>query len=234
MARHTILLVEDEETLSRALSYSLEREGHRVLTAADGELGLALARSQRPDLVILDLMLPKLDGLQVCRALRAESSIPILMLTARADEVDKIVGLQLGADDYVTKPFSMRELLARVAAILRRADLGHAAPTSHAGPVLVADGLEVSIPARQAKLHGARLALRPKEFDLLAFLLQNRGAVFSRSALLERVWGYDYAGDTRTVDVHIHWLREKIEANPAKPARLITSRGAGYKFEASA
>ena len=233
MARHTILIVEDEETLSRALSYSLESEGHRVVTAADGEEGLALARGEHPDLVILDIMLPKLDGFQVCRALRAESSTPILMLTARTDEIDKIVGLQLGADDYVTKPFSMRELLARVAALLRRAAMRPADSAAPATAVIAAAGLEVNIAARQAKRRGFPLPLRPKEFDLLAFLIQNRGSVFSRSALLERVWGYDYAGDTRTVDVHIHWLRQKIEDDPAKPTHLVTSRGAGYKFEAS-
>ena len=230
MDRRTILLIEDEETLTRALEYTLGKEGYAVLTAADGAEGLALAREARPDLVLLDIMLPKVDGFDVCRILRKETRLPILVLTAKVDEVDKIVGLELGADDYMTKPFSMRELLARVKALLRRVEMEREGHNSEA-PSLVFDALEVDVPRRVAWLDGERVQLRPKEFDLLAFLLSNRGIVFSRDTLMDRVWGYDYMGDGRTVDVHVRWLREKIEETPSHPRRLVTVRGVGYKFE---
>lgn len=197
-----------------------------MVTAADGESGVAVAQAERPDLVILDLMLPGLDGLEVCRILRRQMTAPILMLTAKTEEVDKVVGLELGADDYVTKPFSMRELLARVRALLRRAE----APPAEA-MVLTAGDVQVDLRRREASQQAQPLLLKPKEFDLLVFFLRNRGRAFTREQLLDQVWGYDFAGDTRTVDVHVRWLREKIEDEPAKPTRLITVRGVGYRFE---
>ena len=232
MDPRTILLVEDEETLAKALEFSLSKEGYRVLTAADGADGLNRARDSQPDLVLLDIMLPTMDGFEVCRALRKESTLPILVLTAKVDEVDKIVGLELGADDYMTKPFSMRELLARVKALLRRVEMDHAAAHhTDRTATMVADGLEVDVARRTVILNREPIRLRPREFDLLAFLLEHRGIVFSRDTLLERVWGYDYAGDTRTIDVHLRWLRQKIEDDPGNPRRLVTVRGVGYKFE---
>jgi len=221
-----ILVVDDEPTLVATVKYNLEREGHVVLTAADGESGLSIARSHRPDLIILDLMLPGLDGLEVCRILRRETTVPILMLTAKAEEVDKVVGLELGADDYVTKPFSMRELMARVRALLRRAET----PPMEA-EVVTAGDLQVDLRKREVSRGEQVLDLKPKEFDLLTFFLRNRGRAFTREQLLDQVWGYDFAGDTRTVDVHMSWLRQKIEDEPSKPTRLITLRGVGYRFE---
>jgi DNA-binding response OmpR family regulator len=221
-----ILLVDDEPTLVATVKYNLEREGYQVVTAADGESGLSMARVERPDLIILDLMLPGLDGFEVCRILRREMTVPILMLTAKTEEVDKVVGLELGADDYVTKPFSMRELLARVRALLRRAETLPAE-----AKVLTAGDLQVDLAKREASKRGQPLSLKPKEFELLAFFLRNRGRAFSRDQLLDQIWGYDFAGDTRTVDVHVRWLRQKIEDEPAKPTRLLTVRGVGYRFE---
>jgi len=222
-----ILVVDDEPTLVATLKYNLEREGYHVATAADGEAGLSAARANRPDLILLDLLLPVMDGLEVCRILRREMTTPILMLTAKTDEIDKVVGLELGADDYVTKPFSMRELVARVRALLRRAETVPAAGTE----VLTAGDLEVDLGRREASRRGQALVLKPKEFELLVFWLRNRGRAFSREQLLDQIWGYDFAGDTRTVDVHVSWLRQKIEDEPAKPTRLITVRGVGYRFE---
>jgi DNA-binding response OmpR family regulator len=221
-----ILIVEDEPTLLATLRYNLEREGYGVATAADGETALALARAERPHLVVLDVMLPKMDGLEVCRILRRETSVPILMLTAKTEEVDKVVGLELGADDYVTKPFSMRELLARVRALLRRAER-----SPDGGESLTTGDLLVDFAKRQVLRNGEALALKPKEYELVAFLARNRGRAFTRDQLLNQVWGYDFAGDSRTVDVHMRWLREKIETEPSKPTRLITVRGTGYRFE---
>jgi DNA-binding response OmpR family regulator len=224
-----ILLVEDETTLAEVLRYNLEREGYSVVVAADGVSGLDMARKDRPDLVILDIMLPRLDGFSVCRILRRESDLPILMLTARQDEVDRIAGLELGADDYVVKPFSLGELLARVRAILRRSER----PANAANrEVLEAGELRVDSGSRRAWREERELALSQKEFDLLACLMRNRGIALSRDLLLERVWGYDFMGDSRTVDVHIRWLREKIEPDPAKPIYIQTVRGVGYRFEA--
>jgi DNA-binding response OmpR family regulator len=223
----TILLVEDEPTLSETLRYNLEREGYTVLTAADGVHGLELARREQPDLLILDIMLPRLDGFSVCRILRQESDVPILMLTARQDEVDRIAGLELGADDYVAKPFSLGELLARVRAIRRRTDRQPAGSRE----VLDAGALRVDTGSRRAWRAGAELTLSQKEFDLLTCLIRNRGMALSRDVLLERVWGYDFLGDSRTVDVHIRWLREKVELDPGHPAYIQTVRGVGYRFE---
>ncbi len=222
-----ILIVEDETTLLATLRYNLEREGYAVTTAPDGEVALSLARSEHPHLIVLDIMLPRLDGFEVCRILRRETAIPILMLTAKTDEVDKVVGLELGADDYVTKPFSMRELLARVRALLRRAERS---PQAEAESLSTGD-LTVDMAKRLVYRAGHPLTLKPKEYELLAFMVRNRGRAFTRDQLLNQVWGYDFAGDTRTVDVHVRWLREKIEDEPSKPTRLITVRGTGYRFE---
>ena len=225
-----ILIVEDDRNLSDTLKYNLRKEGYEVVTAVDGAEALDVARREKPDLIILDLMLPKISGFEVCRILRKEMIVPILMLTAKADETDKIVGLEIGADDYMTKPFSLRELLARVRAMLRRAKMIETQPAAEEALLKVGD-IEVDIARHQASKGAATLALTPKEFDLLAFLARNRGFVFSRSQLLEKVWGYDFAGDTRTVDVHIRWLRQKIETDPNNPEHLITVRGTGYKLE---
>ncbi len=221
-----ILIVEDDSTLLDTIAYNLKQEGYTVLTAADGLKGLATAREDKPDLVILDLMLPQLDGLSVCRALRREMSIPIIMLTARSGEVDRIVGLDSGADDYIVKPFSLGEFLARVRAALRRGASVAAASTR-----LESGDLALDLVSHKARRAGDELTLAPKEFDLLAELIRNRGAVLSRDLLLQRVWGFDFAGDTRTVDVHVRWLREKIEPDPANPVRIQTVRGIGYRFE---
>lgn len=229
MAKPTILVVEDDSNLLAVLKYNLDREGYRVITAADGAQALEKARQVKPDLIILDIMLPELSGYEVCRILRRETTIPILMLTAKAEEVDTIVGLEIGADDYVTKPFSMRELLARVRAMLRRSGMTETVSTG-TKKVIVIDDLQVDVDAHRVFLKDTELVLSPKEFELLAFLAQNKGLVFKREQLLERVWGYDYAGDTRTVDVHIRWLRQKIEHDPSHPRRLLTIRGAGYKI----
>lgn len=220
-----ILVIEDDAIIQQALGINLRREGYEVASAFDGAAGLHMAREQRPDLVILDLMLPKLDGLSVARALRQDGDTPIIMLTARAGEVDRIVGLESGADDYVTKPFSSGELLARVRAVLRRAP-------KQAVDRLESGDLSLDLIRRRAMLRGEELTLRHKEFNLLAELMRNQGIVLSRDLLMERVWGYEFGGDTtRTVDVHIRWLREKIEADPSNPTRIETVRGIGYRFE---
>ena len=225
-----ILIVEDDRNLLDTLRYNLRKEGYNTVTAVDGEGALHIARREKPDLIILDIMLPKLSGFEVCRILRKEMTVPILILTAKTDEVDKVVGLEIGADDYMTKPFSMRELLARLGAMLRRADMLEKQLVGEKKTLKIGD-LEVDIGRHQALNKGSRLELTPKEYDLLAFLALNKEIVFSREQLLEKVWGYDFAGDTRTVDVHIRWLRQKIERDPAKPEHLVTVRGTGYKLE---
>jgi two-component system OmpR family response regulator len=225
-----ILIVEDDRNLLDALKYNLRKEGYDVVTAVDGAEALYVARREKPDLIILDIMLPKMSGFEVCRTLRKEMAAPVLMLTAKAEETDKIVGLEIGADDYMTKPFSLRELLARVRAMLRRAKMVEMQP-AHGEALLKVGDIEVDMARHQALKGTTTLELTPKEFDLLAFLIRNRSFVFSRDQLLERVWGYDFTGDTRTVDVHIRWLREKIEDNPNKPKFLVTVRGVGYKLE---
>ena len=230
MVEHKILVVEDDANLQATLKYNLQKDGYNVVTAADGAEAVTTARRTNPDLIILDIMLPILDGFEVCRILRKEMSVPILILTAKTEETDKIVGLEIGADDYMTKPFSMRELLARMRAMLRRTRMAVTQPEEEEVKIRI-NNLEID-PARHiASLKDTTLNLTPKEFDLLSFLARNRGIVFNREQLLEKVWGYDYAGDTRTVDVHIRWLRKKIEANPQKPRYLITVRGTGYKME---
>ncbi len=228
MTNRSVLVVEDEENLVEALRYNLEHEGYDVLTAPDGGSGLETARAALPDLVILDVMLPNLDGIEVCRILRRETDVPILMLTAKGEEIDRVVGLEIGADDYVTKPFSMRELMARVRAMLRRP---RKTASARMAEPLRSGSLAVDVDAHQASLNGEELRLKPREFDLLALFMRNPGRAFTRDQILEQLWGHDYIGDVRTVDVHVRWLREKIEADPSTPARIITIRGVGYRFE---
>jgi DNA-binding response OmpR family regulator len=220
-----ILLVDDEPTLLETLAFNLQAAGYQVVTAGDGAAALEQARAEAPDLVVLDLMLPELDGLTVCRSLRQHSDVPILILTARTGELDKIVGLESGADDYLTKPFSLGELQARIRALLRRAG------SAQARDELRANDLWLNLVSRRAFLDGKELVLSPKEFSLLAELMRHQGAVLSRDLLLTRVWGYDFYGDTRTVDVHVRWLREKIEQDASRPVRIMTVRGIGYRFE---
>jgi two-component system OmpR family response regulator len=233
MGSSKILVVEDDLNLQDVLKYNLAKEGYDVLTASDGIEALDVARSKKPDLIVLDVMLPRMDGLEVCRILRREMTVPILMLTAKAEETDKVVGLELGADDYMTKPFSIREFLARIRAMLRRSEMMAAASsTQEAIPSAIKVGeLEIDLAGHTVSRSGTLVDLSHKEFDLLAFLVKNKGQVFSREQLLEKVWGYDFAGDTRTVDVHIRWLRQKIEIDPASPAHLLTVRGIFYKFD---
>jgi DNA-binding response OmpR family regulator len=235
-----VLVVEDEQSLVETLEYNLSRQGYTVSTAMDGARALDIARSVKPDLIVLDVMLPTLDGFEVCRILRQETNVPILMLTARADEVDKVVGLEVGADDYLVKPFSMRELLARVKALLRRVRLmqeemvpndDNATQAVPKAERFVYDDLIIDLGRRELILQGEPHHLKPKEFELLVFLARNRGMVLSRDLILERVWGWDYDGGSRTVDVHVRWLREKIESDPSSPARIVTVRGIGYRFE---
>jgi DNA-binding response OmpR family regulator len=223
----TVLVVEDEPTLASTLSYNLRKNGFNVISTADGLAGLQAARRDTPDVVVLDLMLPKMDGLEVCRRIRAESDVPILMLTAKSEEMDKVVGLEIGADDYLTKPFSMRELLARVKALLRRSATR---AEDDVTAKLVAGQIEMDARGRVVTRAGEEVLLKPKEFDLLFFLAKNAGQVFTRDQVLEQVWGYDFFGGNRTVDVHIRWLREKLEENPGRPKHLLTVRGVGYKF----
>ena len=238
-----ILIVDDEPILVDTIAYNLQQAGYHVTTAADGASALEAARRETPDLVILDILLPEMDGLEVCRQLRRENNTattPIMMLTAKGEEIDKVVGLEVGADDYVTKPFGRRELLARVRALLRRADYP---PISEEQPVqettseiprpgreLVAGSLRIDLAGRRVFCLGQELELQPKQFELLTYLVRNRGTVLTRDQLLHNVWGYDYAGDTRTVDVHVRWLREKLEEDSANPRLIQTVRGVGYCF----
>jgi DNA-binding response OmpR family regulator len=230
-----IMIVEDDPTLVETLEYNLRRQEYEVYTASNGRAAIAMARQEQPDLILLDLMLPGLDGLEVCRMLRQEMNVPILMLTARTEEVDKVVGLEVGADDYMTKPFSMRELLARIKALLRRVRLTREEMESEEQVVdaerWTLESLKIDLTRREVLLDGEPLHLKPKEYDLLVFLVRNRGIALSRDLVLERVWGWDYDGGTRTVDVHVRWLREKIEEDPANPTRIVTLRGIGYRFE---
>jgi DNA-binding response OmpR family regulator len=225
-----ILVVEDDRNLLDTLKYNFRKEGYNVAAAVDGAEALDVARRETPDLIVLDIMLPKLSGFEVCRILRKEMTTPILMLTAKDEEIDKVVGLEIGADDYMTKPFSMRELLARVGAMLRRSKMTEMQPATEQ-PILQIGDVRVDTASHKAWKGAAALELTPKEFDLLAFLATNKGLVFSRDRLLEKVWGYDFAGDTRTVDVHIRWLRQRIETDPNNPRHLVTIRGTGYRLE---
>jgi DNA-binding response OmpR family regulator len=229
-----ILIVEDEPSLQETLVYNLNRQGYSVEAVGDGLAALDAARQLQPDLIVLDIMLPKLDGFEVCRVIRQEMNVPILMLTARDDEIDRVIGLEMGADDYLTKPFSMREFLARVKAHLRRVRLirqemdgSSKIPSDR----LEFDNLILDLTRREVLLDNLPLAMKPKEFELLLFLAHHRRQVLSRDLILERVWGWEFSGGSRTVDVHVRWLREKIEPDPANPRRIVTVRGAGYRFE---
>jgi DNA-binding response OmpR family regulator len=232
----TILVVEDEPALRDTLSYNLKKDGFTVETAADGRAALDSARKLKPDLVILDIMLPELDGFEVARILRREMTTPILMLTARDDEIDRVVGLEVGADDYLTKPFSMRELMARVKAQLRRArlmreELGKMDISAGKKEQLAFDNLVINLTRREVTLNGKPIQLKPKEYELLEFFASHKRQMLSREFILERVWGWDFIGDSRTVDVHVRWLRQKIEEDASKPKRIVTVRGGGYRFE---
>jgi DNA-binding response OmpR family regulator len=229
-----ILVVEDEPTLQETLAYNLKRQGYTVELAGDGQAAIEAARRAQPNLIVLDIMLPILDGFEVCRILRQEMNMPILMLTARDDEIDRVIGLEMGADDYLTKPFSMREFLARVKAQLRRVRLTREemdTQSEAAKETLHFGNLTMNLTRREILLDEKPLTVKPKEFELLLFLARHRGQVLSRDLILERVWGWEFAGGSRTVDVHVRWLREKIEPDPAQPVRIVTVRGAGYRFE---
>lgn len=220
-----ILIVDDELPVLESLQFNLENEGYSVLTAQDGEAALAQARDHKPDLIILDLMLPRLSGLDVCRSLRRDSKVPILMLTAKGDETDKVVGFELGADDYLVKPFGMRELLVRVKALLRRA----AAPIEEQARIEIGD-IVIDFDRHEVTARGRLVELAPKEFELLEVLARHRGRAMRRAVLLQRIWGTEFFGDERTLDVHVRWLREKIEKDPGRPRHLLTVRGVGYKM----
>jgi DNA-binding response OmpR family regulator len=233
----TILVVEDEPSLQETLAYNLKKQGYVAETASDGRSALEMARRLKPDLILLDIMLPMLDGVEVCKTLRRENfQSPIIMLTARDDEIDRVVGLEIGADDYVTKPFSMRELIARVKAQLRRTEtireeLDKLKTSAPSQDTLIFENLAINRTRREVTLHTAPLALKPQEYDLLLFFAEHKGQMLSREFILERVWGWDYIGDSRTVDVHVRWLRQKIEPDAANPVRIVTVRGGGYRFE---
>ena len=232
-----LLIVEDEKALRETLAYNLTNEGYEVEICADGISALEVARKTSFDLIMLDIMLPGMDGFEVCRVLRTEMNTPILMLTARDDEIDRVVGLEVGADDYMVKPFSMRELIARVKAMLRRVRIMREEATIIQTPepsskeILQFGDLAIDTIRREVRMRNKNLELQPKEYELLYFLAINRGRAMSRDKILEDVWGWDYVGESRTVDVHIRWLRQKIETDPANPARLVTVRGSGYRFE---
>jgi DNA-binding response OmpR family regulator len=224
----TILLVDDEDSIQKLLAYPLEREGYRVLQARDGVEALEQFASERVDLVVLDIMLPKLDGLEVCKRLRAESEVPIIMLTARDDELDKVLGLELGADDYITKPFSIREFRSRVRALLRRAAVSR--QVDEDGEVISAQGLTIDLARRVVEVGGNRVQLTYVEFELLRILASHPGRVYSRRMLLEALWGGADYREPRTIDVHVRHLREKLEPDPAEPEYILTVRGVGYRF----
>jgi DNA-binding response OmpR family regulator len=232
----SILVVEDEPALRDTLVYNLKKDGFTVEAVGDGRSALESARRLNPSLIVLDIMLPELDGFEVARILRKEMSTPILMLTARDDEIDRVVGLEVGADDYLTKPFSMRELMARVKAQLRRTrllreELGKSAQPTSKQETFSFDDLVINVTRREVTLHNTPLQLKPKEYELLEFFAAHRGQMLSREFILERVWGWDFIGDSRTVDVHVRWLRQKIEDDPGTPKRIVTVRGGGYRFE---
>jgi two-component system, OmpR family, response regulator RegX3 len=226
--RLSVLVVEDEPSLAESIRFALEMEGYHVLTAATGRAGVELARLAAPSLVLLDIMLPESSGLDVCRQIRQGSDVPIVMLTARDSEADKVAGLELGADDYVTKPFSMRELVARVRAQIRRS--GRSGQFAESSEVLRGGSVELDLDAHEARVSGQRVELRPKEFELLEALMRRKGKLVTRETLLDEVWGVSYFGDTKTLDVHIKRLRHKLEADPSHPVHIVTMRGLGYKF----
>lgn len=229
-----ILVVEDEPALQDTLRYNLERAGYQVKVIGDGIQALESARNDPPDLILMDIMLPGLDGIEITRILRHEISTPIIMLTAKDDEIDRVIGLEIGADDYLTKPFSMRELMARVKAQFRRVRLVKNEIQENNSPAdnkIILDNLTIDTGRREIQLDDQMLSLKPKEYELLHYLAIHKGQVLSRDSILEKVWGWDFSGGSRTVDVHVRWLREKIESNPSNPERIITIRGVGYRFE---
>lgn len=225
-----IAIIEDEKAISDILKYNLEKEGYIVYTAYDGEAGIEMVNRENPDLIMLDIMMPKLDGFEVCRTVRQTKSTPIIMLTARAEEIDKVLGLELGADDYITKPFGMRELIARVKANLRRVTAAIPKETTDPANVLEENALMMDLSKYEVSKRGEVIELTLREFELLKFLWLEKGKVFSREHLLEKVWGYEYYGDVRTVDVTVRRLREKIEDDASKAAYVLTKRGVGYYF----
>jgi two-component system, OmpR family, response regulator RegX3 len=226
-----VLVVDDEESLLEAIRYALSREGIEVVTAGDGAEAMRDFEAERPDLVVLDLMLPTLNGWDVCRRIRATSQVPILMLTARDAEVDRVVGLEMGADDYVTKPFSLRELVARVRALLRRAGVAAHGEQRHDGTVLEGGGIRLDQERHEVTVRGQPVSLPLKEFELLEILMENRNRVLTRQTLIDRVWGFDYVGDTKTLDVHVKRLRARVEEDRHDPRLIVTIRGVGYRFD---
>jgi DNA-binding response OmpR family regulator len=231
-----ILIVEDEISLQETLAYNLRKQGYEVVISGDGPSALEEVRNSKPDLILLDIMLPGMDGFEVCRKLRSEVSTPVLMLTARDDEIDRVVGLEVGADDYLTKPFSMRELIARVKAMLRRVkiirdEINLMNSGTDQRSFFEFDKIKIDLGRRELRVDNKIVNLKPKEFELLIYLIRHKNQVLSRDQILESVWGWEYIGDSRTVDVHVRWLREKIEEDPSNPKRIITARGAGYRFE---
>lgn len=225
-----ILIIEDEIALSETLCFNLTKESYRTFKAVDGPSGVKLTREIAPNLVILDIMLPIMDGFEVCRQIRKETNIPVLMLTARGDEIDKVVGLEVGADDYLTKPFSMRELIARVKALLRRSAFDPDAQMSSKA-ISFSGNLTINQDRHEVSIEGTILDLQPKEYDLLLFLVKNKKRIVTRDEILTKVWGWEYLGNSRTVDVHMRWLRQKLEDDPNKPKRIVTVHGEGYIFE---
>jgi two-component system response regulator RegX3 len=222
-----VLVVEDEQSLREPLVYLLEKEGYEVLDAADGNEAIELFRSTNPDIVLLDLMMPGMSGNEVCRVIRQASNVPVIMLTAKDSEIDKVVGLEIGADDYVTKPYSTRELLARMKAVLRR----NSEPTPVTDGLLEGGPVSMDVDRHLVFVNGQKVAMPLKEFELLELLLENRNRVLTRAQIIDRVWGSNYFGDTKTLDVHVKRIRSKIEDDPARPVHLVTVRGLGYKFE---
>ena len=228
MNSEKILIIEDEENILEAVKYTLTQEGYDVFTSVDGEDGLEKAQEIKPDLVLLDVMLPKMDGFEVCRILRKDLEMPVFMISAKAEEIDRVVGLEMGADDYITKPFSMRELVVRVRNSLRRAALN---PQVDELEILKFGELEIHLTSHMAVVSGEEVSMKPKEFDLLNLLASHKGRAFTRDQILQRLWDDEYIGDVRTVDVHVRWIREKIEVNPSRPEKLVTIRGVGYRFD---
>jgi len=237
MKKNKILIVEDETNIADSVKLNLEAEGYEVEYTTDGQMGLHYARTLKPDLIILDIMLPKLDGFEVNKIIQKELSIPVIFLTAKSDELSTVLGLELGADDYISKPFSMRELVSRVKAVLRRLEntKSHSMPSQiNNNPQkgkFIYDDIEIDIDGRRVLRNGNLIHLKPKEFEILVYLSSNQGMAISRDALLDKIWGIDYFGDKRTVDVHLRWLRKKIELDSQKPKHLITVRNVGYRFD---
>ena len=230
MTKGSILLVEDEENIREALKYILTQENYSVTIASDGSEGLSLAQELNPDLILLDVMLPEIDGMELCKIIRSASDVPIIMLTARSEEVDKVLGLEIGADDYITKPFSKHELLARIRAVLRRVT-SNTEQHEVTSEILQSGKITLNKKSHIVTIHGINLDFSPREFSLLQLLMENQNRALSRDQMLELIWGEDWYGDTRTVDVHVRWIRQKIEVDSANPKIIVTVRGVGYRFD---